>query len=188
MKKLTNVFMIAGLSMLVFYACKKDEKAVSPPLPSNEFLTTVRLVATNTADPSDVQVASVTDTTLISNPPDSINHHNLNLKANSTYTVAVQFLDETKKPAGNVTDDIYDRRNYHLICFDISGGANLTVVRTDLDTNNPPLQIGLMDKFTTGATSSGTLNVQLRHQPNAKNGTCDPGSSDADVDFTISIN
>ncbi|MES1249805.1 MAG: hypothetical protein ABUL46_03930 [Chitinophaga rupis] len=187
MKKLMSVFMTAGVIMLVFYACKKDEKTVSPPLPGNEFLTTVRLVATNTNDPSDVQVASVTDTTLIANPPDSINNPTLNLKANSVYKVAVQFLDETKNPAGNVTDDIYDRRNYHLLCFDISGGANLTVTRTDLDTNNPPLPIGLQDNFTTGAASNGTLNVQLRHQPNAKNGSCDPGSSDADVDFTIAI-
>jgi hypothetical protein len=177
----------AGLIMLFFYACKKDEKTVSPPLPGNEFLTTVRLVATNTADASDVQIASVTDTTLISNPPDSINNTVLNLKAGSTYTVSVLFLDETKKPTGNVTDDIYDRRNYHLICFDIAGGANLTVVRTDMDTNTPALPIGLQDRFTTGTAGTGKLNVQLRHQPNAKNGSCDPGSSDADVDFNIVI-
>ena len=91
----------------------------------------------------------------------------LNLKANSTYHVSVLFLDETKHPAGNVTDDIYDRRNYHLICFEVTG-ANLTATRTDLDTNNPPLPIGLQDDFTTGAAGIGTLNVQLRHQPNAK--------------------
>ena len=187
MKKLVSVFLISTL-ILLFNGCSKDEKTVSPPLPGNEFLTTVRVIATNTTDPNDVQVASVTDTTLIANPPDSINHPGLKLKANSVYTVAVQFLDETKKPAGNVTDDIYARRNYHLICFDVSGGANLAVQRTDKDTNNPPLEIGLQDKFTTGAASSGILNLQLRHQPNAKNGSCDPGSSDADVDFTISIN
>ncbi|MGH2566307.1 MAG: hypothetical protein ACRDE5_17440, partial [Ginsengibacter sp.] len=64
----------------------------------------------------------------------------------------------------------------------------LTVTRTDLDTNTPPLPIGLQDDFVTGAAGTGTLNVQLRHQPNAKNGTCAPGSSDADVDFTININ
>jgi len=187
MKKGISLTLTAGLITLVFYACKKDEKTVSPPLPGNEFLTTVRLVATNTADANDVQVASVTDTTIISHPPDSIDHPTLNLKANSTYSVAVLFLDETKNPAGNVTDDIYDRRNYHLLCFDVIGGVNLTVERTDLDTNNPPLPIGLQDKFTTGATGTGKLNVQLRHQPNAKNGSCDPGSSDADVDFNIVI-
>ena len=82
-------------------------------------------------NPSDVQIASITDTTIIPHPPDSINTPTLNLKANSVYNVQVLFLDETKTPPGNVTDDIYDRRNYHLICFIVSGGTNLTVVRTD---------------------------------------------------------
>jgi len=187
MKKPFGVFITAALVMLSFYACKKDETSVSPPNPGNEFLTSVRLIATNTADPSDVQIATITDTTLVSNPPDSIDHHNLTLKANSTYTIAVLFLDETQKPAGNITTDIYDRRNYHLLCF-TPAGVNLTVKRTDKDTNNPPLEIGLQDMFTTGAASTGILNVQLRHQPNAKNGSCEPGSSDADVDFSITIN
>jgi hypothetical protein len=64
---------------------------------------------------------------------------------------------------------------------------NLTVSRTDLDTNNPPLQIGLTDQFVTGAASSGILRVVLRHQPNAKNGTYDPGSTDLDVTYAVSI-
>jgi hypothetical protein len=187
MRKGLRLALTAGLIMLIFYACKKDEKTVSPPLPGNEFLTTVRLVATNAADANDVQTATITDTTIITHPADTINQPTLHLKANSSYNVSVLFLDETKTPAGNVTDDIYDRRNYHLICFDISGGATLTVARADLDTNNPPLPIGLQDKFTTAAAGTGTLNLQLRHQPNAKNGSCDPGSSDADVDFNIVI-
>ena len=175
-------FLIVGLN-----GCNKDEKTVSPPVPGNEFLTSVRVTATNTTDPSDIQVAIITDTTIIPNPPSSINHDTLNLKANSVYTATVEFLDETKNPPGQVTDDIYDRRNYHLICFESSVGLNITVVRTDLDTNNPPLQIGLQDKITTGAVSKGTLNVQLRHQPNAKNGDCAPGSTDADVTYFVNI-
>jgi len=64
---------------------------------------------------------------------------------------------------------------------------NLTVSRTDMDTNSPPLQIGLTDQFVTGASSSGILRVVLRHQPNAKNGTYDPGSTDLDVTYAVSI-
>ena len=187
MKITSKSFLFMSILILGLNGCNKDEKTVSPPVPGNEFLTSVRVTATNTTDPTDVQVAIITDTTIIPNPPDSINHDTLNLKANSVYTVTVEFLDETKHPAGQVTDDIYDRRNYHLICFETSQGLNLTVMRTDLDTNNPPLQIGLQDKFTTGAVSKGTLNVQLRHQPNAKNGDCAPGSSDADVTYNINI-
>ncbi len=186
MKKLATTVMAFLAITMTFDACKKDEKTVSPPVPGNEFLTTVRLVATNAADPSDVQTVAVTDTTLVPNPSASINNPNLHLKTNSTYNVQVFFLDETKTPEGNVTDDIYDRRNYHLICFDVAG-VNLTVDRTDLDTNTPPLQVGLQDKFTTGAAGTGTLNVQLRHQPNAKNGDCAPGSTDADVTYNVTI-
>lgn len=152
-------------------------------MPGNEFLTTVQLVVTNQANVTDVQTVAVKQ--LPDQPIDS-SKANLLLKANSVYTVAVQFLDDTKSPAGDVTTDIYDRRNYHLICFAVTG-ANLTVARTDLDTNTPPLQVGLQDAFTTTGASSGSLNVQLRHQPNAKNGDCTPGSTDADVNFPVTI-
>lgn len=64
---------------------------------------------------------------------------------------------------------------------------NLTVTRTDMDNNTPPLQIGLKDNFVTGAASSGILRVVLRHQPNAKNGTYPPGSSDLDVTYAVYI-
>ena len=184
--KQVSIMLTAGLLfILLLNGCKKDEKVVSPPLPGNEFLTTVKLVATNSTDASDVQTASVVQ---LPDLPVDYTHATLNLKKNSTYHVTVAFLDETTSPAGNITDDIYDRRNYHLICFTASG-LNLTVNKTDLDTNNPPLPIGLSDDFITGDASAatGSLNVQLRHQPNAKNGSCDPGSSDADVDFPVNI-
>lgn len=186
MKKLLSIFLAVGALLLVFNGCSKEEKTVSPPSPDNEFLTTVRLIVTNANDASDVHVASITDTAVIAHPADSINNPNLTLRANSTYNVQVLFLDETMNPPGNITQDIYDRRNYHLICFAPSGGS-LTVTRTDLDTNNPPLEVGLQDRFVTGAAGSVTLNVQLRHQPNAKNGDCAPGSTDADVTYNITI-
>jgi hypothetical protein len=56
-----------------------------------------------------------------------------------------------------------------------------------MDSNNPPLQIGLTDNFVTGAASNGILRVVLRHQPNAKNGTYPPGSTDLDVTYAVSI-
>ncbi len=184
MKKYTGILAGFLITAVLFNSCKKDETAVSPPVPGNEFLTNVQLMITNNANPSDVQTKAVKQL-----PDQAIDYSNasISLKPNSSYSVAVKFLDETTTPAGNVTDDIYERRNYHLICFAPSG-ANLTVVRTDRDTNNPALEVGLEDSFTTGAASTGSLNVQLRHQPNAKNGSCDPGSSDADVTFPVSIN
>lgn len=65
---------------------------------------------------------------------------------------------------------------------------NLSITRTDMDGNNPPLPIGLSDNFVTGMASTGILRTVLRHQPNAKNGTYEPGSTDLDVTYAVSIN
>jgi hypothetical protein len=74
-----------------------------------------------------------------------------------------------------------------LVATSPASALNLTVSRTDEDTNNPPLQIGLKDNFVTGAASSGILRTVLRHQPNAKNGTYDPGSTDLDVTYAVTV-
>ena len=184
MKKVTSVLAGGTLILgLLISGCKKEETVVAPPTPGNEFLTTVRLVCTNTANAADVKTVSVKE-----QPGQPINYTNatLVLKKNATYNVQVLFLDETKTPVGDITQDIFDRRNYHLVCFEVTGAA-LSVVRTDLDTNTPALPVGLADKFTTVGIGTGSLNVKLRHQPNAKNGDCSSGSSDADVDFPLNI-
>ncbi|WP_223648365.1 hypothetical protein [Hymenobacter psoromatis] len=64
---------------------------------------------------------------------------------------------------------------------------NLTVTTTDVDTNTPALPLGFKTTFKTGAASTGYLRVVLRHQPNVKDGTFAPGSTDLDVGFNVSI-
>ncbi|RXK85439.1 hypothetical protein [Filimonas effusa] len=184
MKKLSLFLSAFLITVMLFNGCKKDETAVAPPVPGNEFLTTVQLVVVNAADPTDRDTVAVKQ---LPDQPIDYTNASLHLKANSTYNVSVRFLDETQTPAGNVTDDIYARRNYHLICFTTDASLALTVTRTDLDTNTPALPVGLQDRFSTGSAGSGKMNVRLRHQPNAKNGDCDPGSSDADVNFSVTI-
>jgi hypothetical protein len=171
--------------MLFWNACKKEEKAVSPPVPGNEFLTSVKLIATNTTDSTDIQTAKWAQIDQNVAPDTSLAH--LTLKKDKVYNVQVLFLDETKTPASDITADIHDRANYHLICFLMASGLNLTVTRLDHDGNTPPLEVGLTDNFTTGGISSGNLEVVLHHQPNVKNGDCDRGSVDADVNFRITI-
>jgi hypothetical protein len=222
---------------LTLSGCSKSPQTVTPALPGNEFLTTVRLQLTNTADPTDVQLCSSTQMSPYTHTyqVDSIYNSNafLRLKANSTYAGRVIILDETQSPVDTVSIEILARENYHLFFFEpspvlstnfvvsntttyipqndwltgqpasdttafgisvnettaasTSSALNLTVTRTDLDNNTPPLQIGLMDNFVTGAASTGTLRTVLRHQPNAKNGTYDPGSTDLDVTYAITI-
>ena len=140
---------------------------------------------------------------------------NLTLKPNTTYNVTVGLLDKSQTPTFNVGAEIKDRANIHSFFFQplpttqafvipaptgadtyplpiptplpAGNPLNLTVTRTDLDTNTTPLPVGLTDKFVTGAASTGYLRVVLRHQPNVKDGTFAPGSTDFDAGFKVAI-
>ena len=230
-----RIVFVLSLLLIIAAGCNKKASTVTPALPGNEFLTTVQLKLVNTADASDVQLASWTQMSPKTHTyqADSayFSQAVLNLKANATYSGQVIILDETQSPAAVISDEIHDRANYHLFFFQptpiltsnlvisntsaaipvsdwntgvpdttysgisinevqlASGGnpLNLTVTRTDLDTNNPPLQVGLTDNFVCGAASNGIVRVVLRHQPNAKNGTFGPGSTDLDVTYVVNI-
>jgi hypothetical protein len=185
------------ISMLVaasaFVSCKKEEKAVSAPLPGNEFLTTVKIRFQNTANAADTVWAVWKDLSNGTNPPDT-SKAIINIKKSSTYKASVYFFDDTKNPAVDITPSIRERANYHSYWFFQSGGivGSLTITPTDFDNNKPPLVLGLESDFVTSAVTTTTANPGrlegiLRHQPNSKNGTFAPGSSDSDVFFTLNI-
>lgn len=171
--------------LLIWSGCKKDEQIVTPPAPDNEVITTVKLIAINTADSTDLQTARWADVTSSGTP--DLTQAFLNLKKNAVYNVSVQFLDETQTPAGDITDEVRDRGNYHLICYQPAAALRLTVQRTDIDNNSPAQEIGITSRFTTTDSSGGNLNVSLHHQPSGKNGDCAVGSTDADVNFEVRI-
>ncbi|MCW3086252.1 MAG: hypothetical protein JWP12_3618 [Bacteroidetes bacterium] len=191
MKKITNwLLCIAAISTLMLGACKKEEIAVAPPVPGNEFMTTVKVRLQSTTNPNDTIWAAWRDLTPDdTNPPDT-SMAVINIKKNTTYTATVHFYDETKTPVVDITPEIQERANYHTYWFFQTGGiiGHLTTTATDHDTNSPPIFIGLANNFVTdGTVCSGRLEGVLRHQPNSKNGTFAPGSTDSDVFFTLNI-
>jgi hypothetical protein len=186
MKKISFLMLVFAAFSLLWFSCNKEEKVVAPPAPGNEFLTTVKLIATNAADGTDVQTAKWVDLNPDGGTPD-LSQATLNLRKNAVYNVEVLFLDETKNPVEDITTEVRERANYHLVCYSPYSGLNLTIVRTDKDTNVPALELGLTTTFTTGAISAGNLEVSLHHQPNVKNGDCDRGSTDVEVNFSVNI-
>lgn len=191
MKTFSKVLLLSLLTgMLCLLACKKKETVVSPPIPGNEFLTTVKIRFQNANNENDTIWAVWKDLTPGDiNPPDTSNAV-INLKVNATYKAVVYFLDETKTPVADITSEIKERQNYHLYVFFKTGAIsnNLTITASDHDSNTPPLPLGLEDNFVTGATASaGWLEGVLRHQPNGKDGTYAPGSTDSDVFFRLNI-
>jgi hypothetical protein len=195
--KLNRILFSAFLvSALLVCSCKKKEQAVSPPVPGNEFITTIKWHFVNVNNPADTLWARWYQDPNGTLPPDT-SHAIVNLKKNATYNMSVHIYDESQNPAVDITNEIaVQRANYHLYFFFESGGLvsstgtkHIIITATDHDTNNPPLPIGMQDKWVTDTTTcSGRVEGVLRHQPNSKNGTFAPGSSDSDVFFTVNIN
>jgi len=183
MNKIT-ILSIVTLLAIIFSSCNnKEEQGVPAPI-GNEFLTTTILNLQNENNPSDKPSISYQ---VIGTNPVVINPDTLVLQRNSKYNCTIVILDVTKTPVDTVSNVIKERANYHLFFFRPSATLALTDSITDHDTNVPALPVGLLSVITTGNSSTGTLEVILRHQPNVKNGTYPPGSTDLDVFYPVKI-
>lgn len=179
-----NIISIITLFAIIFSSCNnKEEQGVPAPI-GNEFLTTTILKLQNINIPTDTASISYQ---VIGDNPVQVSPDSLTLKKNSKYNCTIVILDVTKTPVDTVSIVIKQRQNYHLFFFRPTASLALTDSITDHDTNIPPLPVGLLSVMTTGNASIGTLEVILRHQPNVKNGTYPPGSTDLDVFYPVKI-
>lgn len=181
---LKNAWLLLIPMGLLLGSCNKEEQSVAPTI-DNEALTTATLQLTNKANSADVVTATVDNL----NASADFSKATLNLKANTSYSGKILLSDKTQSPATDVTAEIKDRQNIHLFVYTPTSTLNLTVTITDRDTNPAPgpYPVGLTFDVATKAASTGSLNVVLRHQPNSKNGTATPGSSDLDTTFPVVI-
>jgi hypothetical protein len=203
-----TTLLTCSIFLFTWTACNKKAEYTAPIVPGNEPITTLRLIAQNINEPSDIDTGIWTQLNT-NNGPLTLTQAHMTLKTNASYRVYVDLLDldfpvSTDTPYF-VTPLIEARKNFHLVCFQADssmyGGfsvqtpgwgtttaATLNIYREDSDANTHPLAVGLVDSFVTGADSSaGILDVTLHHQPNVKDGTCPPGSIDIEATDTIYI-
>lgn len=179
-RKLTYCALMA-VAML-FTQCKDSGDEVTPD-DENELITSVTLhfkeAGTNTVTSFGYKDADGDG----GNAPTRFD--SIRLSPNKAYTLTVEFMDESKSPAMDITDEIAEEADEHLIVFTSTPAALLSYTYGDKDGNNHP--IGLTGTANTGAAGSGSLKVQLRHQPGNKNGTPGPGSDDVNLDFVLEV-
>lgn len=175
---------IAGLALAsVLVGCKGSD----PEPEENEFISTVQLTFTPANGGSPV-TASWKDLDGEGGMAPIITP--LNLVANTTYTVGIKFLNETISPVDDITKEIIEEADEHLVVFTPAPANLLQFTVTDRDARNLP--IGLASRAVASGAGTGNLQVVLRHQPPVngqptKNGTATPGSTDADVTFAVTI-
>jgi hypothetical protein len=150
--KLTMSMLLTGA---LFASCKKDD-----PVEANEeeVITTMRLTfapvgggATLTYQLDDPDGPGGTAPTL----------DEIVLAPSKTYNVAIQILNKTKTPVEDITPEIRGEADAHRFYYEAAAGLNVTVGSLDNDANGAPL--GLTSTWTTGAVSTGKLNITLRH-------------------------
>ncbi len=179
MKKIVMIFAVLCLAAT---ACKKEKKkGVENPTNPNEeeLITTFKIVFTDTNGVLPNVEAQFVDV----DGPGGNNptvFDTIRLVANATYNATITLLNEAAIPAQNITEEVEEEGVDHLFCFDLSG-LNAVITRTDLDANNLP--IGITSQWSIGAASAGTSTIRLRHQPGVKNGQCDVGETDIELNF-----
>jgi hypothetical protein len=174
-------FWIIGLLSLSIFSCEKTEVEEE----ENELITTIKLKLT---EGGSTQTFAYKDLDGDGGKAPTID--NITLKANKTYTLAVELLNESVSPAQDLTKEIEAEKDEHLFVYTSSPATLFTYTYGDKDTRNFP--VGLTGTLKTTTTGTGKLKVQLRHQPPAngsptKNGTVTPGSDDINVDFNVAV-
>ncbi|WP_031526356.1 hypothetical protein [Dyadobacter crusticola] len=179
-RKLSSVLFL-GLAMS-FMQCKDSGDDLQPD-DENELITSVTLSfkedATGTVTSFSYKDADGEG----GNPPTKFD--TVALKANTKYTMTVEFLDESKTPADNITEEIEEESDKHLLVYTPTPASLLTYTYGDKDANN--FNVGLTGTVQTGAAGAGKLKVQLRHQPEGKNGSPTIGSDDVNLDFELKV-
>lgn len=176
MKKLLLVVVVFA------WSCKTSVE----PLEENELITTVKM---NFENGGVVKTFSFKDPDGDGGASPTIDK--IVLDKSKTYNLSLEFFDESKSPVLNITDEILDAADEHLVAFTLTPNTLGKYTYSDKDKNG--FNIGLKGTFETLATAgSGKLKVQLRHQPPingmiSKNGTIIPGSDDVNIDFDIEI-
>ena len=82
----------------------------------------------------------------------------------SSYTLTLQFLNELEEPAEDVTPEIVDEADEHLVFF--TGNAFDTLLQYSyLDADENGLPLGVEGTIETLEAGSGELTISLRHMP-----------------------
>jgi hypothetical protein len=170
------------LSLFAFSSCKDDD-VITPEDPNEEeLITSVELTFTCVFDSSIVKTFKFAD-------PDGdggeapTQTDTISLNANTNYYLAVRFLDESTLNVEDITEEVQEEADEHMVCYTTDAGTSLTI--TDKDNNG--LDLGLAALVATSEAATGTFSISLKHQPDVKDGSCNVGETDVEVDFVLKV-
>jgi hypothetical protein len=107
------------------------------------------------------------------------------LEANRFHEVVINFYDESDpNDIEVITIEIANEDDEHLICYTPDPDTSLNILRTDSDGN---FEVGIETTWESFASQNASVKIVLKHQPGVKDGSCNPGETDIEVDFPVVI-
>lgn len=192
------VFFILCVSFLVT-SCKSDDPELEN---EEEVISKVTLTFANPSDASDMVMYEFRDPSgNFTSGTSSITSTKEVLTPGVTYNVSVKFINDTENPEENITEEVEEESNDHLLIFEATNGLFSSFTYNDTDASgNYPLGLNTMAVPNTDNLSQGILTVILKHEPDKTSAgatiggavaeassTNAGGSTDAAVSFNITV-
>lgn len=168
----------------MFSSCEKDDPV---PINEEELITTVKVNCTPVNGGELVALSFVDLDGGGGNAPMITGG---TFKANTTYDVGVEFLNESSVPVKEITQEVKDEGEDHQVFIGTTGNLDFSYAYLDSDLDGNP--IGLEMQFFIGAASSGQLVLTLRHEPikdatGVANGDLTNAGGETDVEISIPV-
>jgi len=182
MRKKNLYFILAFLLMLSIEGCKKDP-VVDPN--ESELITTVKVVLTERVSGTQT-IYEFKDLDGVGGAAPS-KFDEIVLAKGKVYGCNLQFLNESKIPADDITLEVFKEGIDHQIYLSASDAL---VVVSNLSTDAKGLPLGITSTWTAAAAAgTGTFNVTLKHKPGVKvaGDLVSVGDTDLAIDFKLSV-
>jgi hypothetical protein len=196
MNRLYNTWSLSILTLVIAFlglACGEDSPTNSTGPGEEELITTVKVTLTEVGT-STVLTIQFQDLDGPGGADGTVD--TLRVKNGSTYNATVQILNEDETPAEDITEEVKDEAEEHMLWLTPTGGfAAAMVTRTDMESDympgqtNPDLEVGITFQLVvTNSAGDGSLMVALDHYDDvAKDGTNRSNETDIEVTFPVVV-
>ncbi len=153
-----RLFMIPVLFVALFTSCSDNDDPVV--VVEQELITNVNVIFTNAADAMDVVTLRAISADGIVAPTLTVSGP---FTAGATYNAEITITDEVNNE--NILTEIVEEKDEHFFVYDQSGVA-FTMMRAATDeVRGDGELLGLRTTWTAGTAASGTITMQLIHEP-----------------------
>jgi len=190
--KTIKLFTITMLAMVVLASCSSDDDTTPPAVTPQELITDVNVIFTNATNAMDVVTLTAVSSDGVVAPTLSMTG---TFTAGATYNTTVTITDEINNE--NILEEIVDEVDEHFFAYATNPtGLFVSVARDNddpvgtIEGSTTTHQLGLETTWTAGVAGTGSITVQLIHEPTSvddSNGFGSASGGEFDINNTWNI-